>query len=158
MAASDRYATFANFGGGFSDKSTRPQITKVVLAECIKRKLPSKHYVYKMIVEWTSGTTSIVYRRYSMFFDFQVKLQELYQGMCQKHPQFVQKVPHLPELPGKILFGRSHIHQVAEKRRGKIEEFCQQVVSLPPEISHTNLVMGFFNTWPDDTMLPQHSE
>lgn len=28
--------------------------------------------VYKMIVEWTSGTTSIVYRRYSMFFDFQV--------------------------------------------------------------------------------------
>ena len=26
---------------------------------------------------------------------------------------------------GKILFGRSQVHQVAEKRRGKIEEFCQ---------------------------------
>lgn len=30
--------------------------------------------VYKMVVEWTSGTTSIVYRRYSMFFDFQVNM------------------------------------------------------------------------------------
>lgn len=28
---------------------------------------------------------------------------------------------------GKILFGRSQVHQVAEKRRGKIEEFCQVV-------------------------------
>ena len=45
MAVADRYATFANFGGGHRDRSTRPQIKRVVLAECIKRRLPSKHYV-----------------------------------------------------------------------------------------------------------------
>ena len=26
---------------------------------------------------------------------------------------------------GRVLFGRSEVHQVAEKRRKKIEEFCQ---------------------------------
>ena len=45
MAGSDRYATFANFGGGHRDESTRPLIKGVVLAESIKRRLPSKHYV-----------------------------------------------------------------------------------------------------------------
>ena len=28
-------------------------------------------------------------------------------------------------ITGKVLFGRTQIHQVAEKRRVKIEEFCQ---------------------------------
>ena len=35
------------------------------------------------------------------------------------------KVMVLVLLAGKILFGRSQIHQVAEKRRGKIEEYSQ---------------------------------
>ena len=31
----------------------------------------------------------------------QVKLQELYLEVCQKYPKFIEKVPHLPELPGE---------------------------------------------------------
>jgi len=34
--------------------------------------------VYKMEVEWTNGTSSVVYRRYSMFFDFQVSLRRVW--------------------------------------------------------------------------------
>ena len=56
---------------------------------------------------------------------FQVKLQELHSTLKENNTKFQgEGVPQLPELPGKILFGRSQIHQVAEKRRGKIEEFC----------------------------------
>ena len=32
----------------------------------------------------------------------QVKLQELYTSVCQRNPQFIEKVPHLPELPGEL--------------------------------------------------------
>ena len=40
---------------------------------------------------------------------------------------------------GKILFGRSQIHQVAEKRRGKIEEYSQ-VGYLDNNVSSVNEV------------------
>lgn len=45
MSVADRYATFANFGGGNQLLSSRPLIKSVVISECIKRRLPSKHYV-----------------------------------------------------------------------------------------------------------------
>ena len=35
----------------------------------------------------------------------------------------------LPPLTGRV-FGRSQVHQVAEKRRKKIEEFCQVGLQL----------------------------
>lgn len=54
----------------------------------------------------------------------QVKLQEFYSSLKEKNPKFNKESP-LPDLPGKILFGRSQVHQVAEKRRVKVEEFCQ---------------------------------
>ena len=28
--------------------------------------------VYKVVVEWSNGTSTVIYRRYSMFFDFLV--------------------------------------------------------------------------------------
>ena len=28
--------------------------------------------VFKMVVKWSNGSTSVIYRRYSMFFDFLV--------------------------------------------------------------------------------------
>lgn len=54
----------------------------------------------------------------------QVKLQELYSDLKVSNPAFSDEFP-LPDLPGKVLFGRSEVHQVAEKRRVKVEEFCQ---------------------------------
>lgn len=147
------YATFANFGA--TPISKRPHVSTVAVPECKKRRLPSKHYVYKIVVQWSNGTTTVVYRRYSMFFDFLVKLQQLHSSLCQMNPSYAESPPQLPELPGKVLFGRSQIHQVAEKRRVKIEEFCRQLINLPSELSESSLVVGFFNTWPDDTLLPK---
>ena len=60
------------------------------------------------------------------FFIIKVKLQELYASLKDSNPSFSSgsQFP-LPELPGRVLFGRSEVHQVAEKRRVKVEEFCQ---------------------------------
>ena len=43
---------------------------------------------------------------------------------------------------GRVLFGRSEIHQVAEKRRGKIEEFCQVLatISIQPSLGQASIV------------------
>ena len=53
-------------------------------------------------------------------------MQELYASLKEKNPQFQgDNCPALPDLPGRKLFGRTEVHQVAEKRRVKIEEFCE---------------------------------
>jgi len=44
---------------------------------------------------------------------------------------------------GKILFGRSQVHQVAEKRRGKIEEFCQVPKACASCIGRLPFCQGF---------------
>ncbi len=57
---------------------------------------------------------------------FQVKLLELYTALKDRSTTFQgENCPMLPELPGKVLFGRTQVHQVAERRRVKIEEFCE---------------------------------
>lgn len=33
---------------------------------------PFPDQVYKVVVQWSNGTSTIIYRRYSMFFDFMV--------------------------------------------------------------------------------------
>ena len=70
-----------------------------------------------------------------------MKLQELYASLRDKNPSFQgDNCPVLPELPGKVLFGRTQVHQVAEKRRGKIEEFCEVgLLYLRYNSSHANL-------------------
>jgi hypothetical protein len=131
----------------------KPKIVAVSIPEAKKRRQPTKHYVYKIVVKWSNGLSTVIYRRYSMFFDFMIKLHEMYTSLKEKNPKFPMEpqIP-LPELPGKVLFGRSEVHQVAEKRRVKVEEFCQALISLPAEISTSQLVIGFFNTWPEDTL------
>lgn len=55
MSVADRYATFANFGGGNQLLSSRPIIKKVIISECIKRRLPSKHYVSSHSLAYVAG-------------------------------------------------------------------------------------------------------
>ena len=35
----------------------------------------------------------------------------------------------IPFLPGKILFGRSHVKEVALKRKGLIDEYCNVCIN-----------------------------
>ncbi|XP_013397808.1 SH3 and PX domain-containing protein 2A isoform X2 [Lingula anatina] len=60
----------------------------------------------------------------------------------------------IPFLPGKILFGRSHIRQVALERCKAINEYCKKLILLPQHISEKEEVLNFFETKPDDVTAP----
>ncbi|XP_044521478.1 SH3 and PX domain-containing protein 2A isoform X1 [Gracilinanus agilis] len=113
-----------------------------------KRRNPSKHYVYIINVTWSDSTSQTIYRRYSKFFDLQMQLLDKFpiEG-GQKDPK--QRI--IPFLPGKILFRRSHIRDVAVKRLKPIDEYCRALTNLPP-ISQCTEVAQWVDARPDDLM------
>ncbi|XP_052516659.1 SH3 and PX domain-containing protein 2A isoform X1 [Budorcas taxicolor] len=117
-----------------------------------KRRNPSKHYVYIINVTWSDSTSQTIYRRYSKFFDLQMQLLDKFpiEG-GQKDPK--QRI--IPFLPGKILFRRSHIRDVAVKRLKPIDEYCRALVRLPPHISQCDEVFRFFEARPEDVNPPR---
>uniref|UniRef100_A0A493U3P2 SH3 and PX domain-containing protein 2A n=2 Tax=Anas TaxID=8835 RepID=A0A493U3P2_ANAPP len=69
----------------------------------------------------------------------------------QKDPK--QRI--IPFLPGKILFRRSHVRDVAVKRLKPIDEYCRALVRLPPHISQCDEVFRFFEARPEDLNPPK---
>ncbi|XP_056135955.1 SH3 and PX domain-containing protein 2A [Lampris incognitus] len=125
------------------------QDVKVVDVE--KRRSPSKHYVYLINVTYSDSTSHIIYRRYSKFFDLQMQILDKFpiEG-GQKDP----KKRIIPFLPGKILFRRSHVRDVAMKRLRFIDDYCRALVRLPPQISQSEEVLRFFETKAEDINPP----
>uniref|UniRef100_A0A3B4GT01 SH3 and PX domain-containing protein 2A n=1 Tax=Pundamilia nyererei TaxID=303518 RepID=A0A3B4GT01_9CICH len=60
----------------------------------------------------------------------------------------------IPFLPGKILFRRSHVRDVAMKRLRFIDDYCRALVRLPPQISQSEEVLRFFETKAEDVNPP----
>uniref|UniRef100_A0A8C6NT89 SH3 and PX domains 2B n=1 Tax=Nothobranchius furzeri TaxID=105023 RepID=A0A8C6NT89_NOTFU len=125
---------------------------EVIVQDVQKRRIPSKHYVYIIKVSWSDGSTETIYRRYSKFFDLQMELLDKFpvEG-GQKDP----KRRIIPFLPGKILFRRSHIRDVAMKRLRPINEYCRALIQLPVYISQCEEVRVFFETRPEDLNPPK---
>ncbi|XP_015269394.1 PREDICTED: SH3 and PX domain-containing protein 2B-like [Gekko japonicus] len=130
----------------------RKSILEVKVLDVQKRRIPNKHYVYIIKVIWSSGSTEVIYRRYSKFFDLQMQLLDKFpmEG-GQKDPK--QRI--IPFLPGKILFRRSHIRDVAIKRLIPIDEYCKALIQLPGYISQCDEVLRFFETRPEDLNPPK---
>ncbi|XP_004587480.2 SH3 and PX domain-containing protein 2B [Ochotona princeps] len=130
----------------------RRSIVEVKVLDVQKRRVPNKHYVYIIRVTWSSGSTEAIYRRYSKFFDLQMQMLDKFpmEG-GQKDPK--QRI--IPFLPGKILFRRSHIRDVAVKRLVPIDEYCKALIQLPPYISQCEEVLQFFETRPEDLNPPK---
>ncbi|XP_029439210.1 SH3 and PX domain-containing protein 2B isoform X2 [Rhinatrema bivittatum] len=130
----------------------RRSIVQVNVLDVQKRRVPNKHYVYIIKVTWSNGTTELIYRRYSKFFDLQMQMLDKFpmEG-GQKDPK--QRI--IPFLPGKILFRRSHIRDVAVKRLIPIDEYCKALIQLPPYISQCEDVVQFFEMRPEDLNPPK---
>ncbi|XP_045896523.1 SH3 and PX domain-containing protein 2B isoform X2 [Micropterus dolomieu] len=130
----------------------RRTVQEVTVQDVQKRRNPNKHYVYIIKVSWSDGSTEIIYRRYSKFFDLQMELLDKFpvEG-GQKDP----KRRIIPFLPGKILFRRSHIRDVAMKRLRPINEYCRSLIQLPVYISQCEEVRVFFETRPEDLNPPK---
>ncbi|CAL8365690.1 unnamed protein product [Lota lota] len=130
----------------------RRTVQEVTVQDVQKRRNPNKHYVYIIKVLWSDGSTEIIFRRYSKFFDLQMELLDKFpvEG-GQKDP----KRRIIPFLPGKILFRRSHIRDVAMKRLRPINEYCRALTQLPVYISQCEEVRVFFETRPEDLNPPK---
>lgn len=130
----------------------RRTVHEVTVQDVQKRRNPNKHYVYIIKVSWSDGSTEVIYRRYSKFFDLQMELLDKFpvEG-GQKDP----KRRIIPFLPGKILFRRSHIRDVAMKRLRPINEYCRALIQLPVYISQCEEVRVFFETRPEDLNPPK---
>ncbi|XP_031723076.1 SH3 and PX domain-containing protein 2A isoform X2 [Anarrhichthys ocellatus] len=126
-------------------------VLDVKVVDVEKRRNPSKHYVYLINVTYSDNTSHIVYRRYSKFFDLQMQILDKFpiEG-GQKDP----KKRIIPFLPGKILFRRSHVRDVAMKRLRFIDDYCRALVRLPPQISQSEEVLHFFETKAEDVNPP----
>ncbi|XP_071947084.1 SH3 and PX domain-containing protein 2B-like [Antedon mediterranea] len=126
---------------------------KVVGAE--KRAVPRKHYVYVIHVTWSDGSVNVIYRRYSAFFDFQVKLLMKYpEEAGSKNPQ--QR--SIPFIPGKKLLGRSQTRDVAAKRQKPLNDYCSSLVRLPTKISESKEVIEFFTPTLEDINPPKEKD
>ncbi|XP_051939720.1 SH3 and PX domain-containing protein 2A isoform X3 [Hippocampus zosterae] len=126
-------------------------VLDVKVVDVEKRRSPSKHYVYLINVTYSDNTSHIIYRRYSKFFDLQMQILDKFpiEG-GQKDP----KKRIIPFLPGKILFRRSHVRDVAMKRLRFIDDYCRALVRLPPQISQSDEVLRFFETKAEDLNPP----
>ncbi|KAJ8276212.1 hypothetical protein COCON_G00079640 [Conger conger] len=49
----------------------RRVVQEVTVQDVQKRRNPNKHYVYIIKVSWSDGSTEVIFRRYSKFFDLQ---------------------------------------------------------------------------------------
>ncbi|XP_066456980.1 SH3 and PX domain-containing protein 2A isoform X2 [Eleutherodactylus coqui] len=127
-------------------------VVDVCVQDVQKRRNPSKHYVYIIKVSWLDSTQHVIYRRYSKFFDLQMQVLDKFPIEAgQKDPK--QRI--IPFLPGKILFRRSHIRDVAVKRLKPIDEYCRALVKLPAHISRCEEVLRFFEARPEDLDPPK---
>ncbi|KAM9769456.1 LOW QUALITY PROTEIN: SH3 and PX domain-containing protein 2A-like [Menidia menidia] len=126
-------------------------VLDVKVVDVEKRRSPSKHYVYLINVTYSDNSSHIIYRRYSKFFDLQMQILDKFpiEG-GQKDP----KKRIIPFLPGKILFRRSHVRDVAMKRLRFIDDYCRALVRLPPQISQSEEVLRFFETKAEDINPP----
>lgn len=127
-------------------------ITSIVVVDAEKRRVPSKHYVYVIQVKWSDGSSIVVYRRYSRFFDLQTQLLDKFPIEGGATDPSLRIIPFLP---GKIFFGRSQVRDVAMKRLGEIDAYCKSLLSLPSNISQCEDVLEFFEVEPEDLEPPK---
>ncbi|XP_034464941.1 SH3 and PX domain-containing protein 2A-like isoform X2 [Hippoglossus hippoglossus] len=126
-------------------------VLDVNVVDVQKRRNPSKHYVYLINVTYSDTTSHVIYRRYSKFFELQMRILDKFpiEG-GQKDP----KKRIIPFLPGKVLFRRSHIRDVAVKRLKHLDNYCKALMKLPSNLSQSEEVLTFFETTSDDLNPP----
>ncbi|XP_055018390.1 SH3 and PX domain-containing protein 2A isoform X1 [Boleophthalmus pectinirostris] len=126
-------------------------VLDVNVVDVQKRRNPSKHYVYLINVTYSDSTSHVIYRRYSKFFDLQMRILDKFpiEG-GQKDP----KKRIIPFLPGKVLFRRSHIRDVAVRRLKHLDNYCKALLKLPSQISQSEEVLTFFETKAEDLNPP----
>uniref|UniRef100_A0A8B9LK57 Uncharacterized protein n=1 Tax=Astyanax mexicanus TaxID=7994 RepID=A0A8B9LK57_ASTMX len=108
--------------------------------------------VFIISVLYSDSSSQLLYRRYNHFFNLQMKLLDLFpEEGGERDP----KHRIIPLLPGKVVFGRSQVRDVAVRRLKHLDNYCQALVRLPPRISQSEEVLKFFEPKPEDLNPPK---
>uniref|UniRef100_A0A3B1J8H1 SH3 and PX domains 2A n=1 Tax=Astyanax mexicanus TaxID=7994 RepID=A0A3B1J8H1_ASTMX len=127
-------------------------VAAVSVVDVQKRRNPSKHYVFIISVLYSDSSSQLLYRRYNHFFNLQMKLLDLFpEEGGERDP----KHRIIPLLPGKVVFGRSQVRDVAVRRLKHLDNYCQALVRLPSRISQSEEVLKFFEPKPEDLNPPK---
>ncbi|XP_041074619.1 phosphatidylinositol 4-phosphate 3-kinase C2 domain-containing subunit alpha-like [Polyodon spathula] len=99
-----------------------------------KRYNPDKHYTYVVRV-WREGhnNTSFIFRTFDEF-------QELHNKLSILFPLW-----KLPGFPSKMVLGRTHIKDVAAKRKVELNSYIQNLLSSSTEVAECDMVYTFFH-------------
>lgn len=129
------------------------KITRVEVHGCQKRYDPEKYYIYILkVFRENERDPSYLFRSYK-------ELSELQQKLLLMFPlaKFLRCIfliltvrydingDFFSLLNTSIHVGRSHIKQVAEKRRVEIQNFLNTLFQMASEVSHSDLVYTFFH-------------
>ncbi|XP_069821085.1 phosphatidylinositol 4-phosphate 3-kinase C2 domain-containing subunit alpha [Dendropsophus ebraccatus] len=104
-----------------------------------KRYNPDKYYIYVVRVTREAQEDSLfIFRTFDEF-------QELHNKLSILFPLW-----KLPGFPSKVILGRTHIKDVAAKRKVELNSYIQSLLGSPSEVSECDLVYTFFHPLPRD--------
>ncbi|XP_055279253.1 phosphatidylinositol 4-phosphate 3-kinase C2 domain-containing subunit alpha isoform X2 [Moschus berezovskii] len=99
-----------------------------------KKYNPDKHYIYVVrILRDGQLEPSFVFRTFDEF-------QELHNKLSIIFPLW-----KLPGFPNKMVLGRTHVKDVAAKRKVELNNYLQSLMSASPDVAECDLVCTFFH-------------
>lgn len=116
-------------------------VTSARVVDFQKRYVPDKHYVFVINVtrENLKGP-KFVFRRFEDFQELHAKLSYIFN---------VFSGTVLPDLPAKIIIGRSQIREVAVKRRGELDHYLNVLANIP-DVWGSEIVCSFLHSYIKD--------
>ncbi|XP_071972761.1 phosphatidylinositol 4-phosphate 3-kinase C2 domain-containing subunit alpha [Engystomops pustulosus] len=104
-----------------------------------KRYNPDKYYIYVVrVTRETSDAAIFIFRTFDEF-------QELHNKLSIVFPLW-----KLPGFPSKVVLGRTHIKDVAAKRKVELNSYLQSLLCSAPDVSECDLLYTFFHPLPRD--------
>uniref|UniRef100_A0A8C0GFV7 Phosphatidylinositol 4-phosphate 3-kinase C2 domain-containing subunit alpha n=1 Tax=Chelonoidis abingdonii TaxID=106734 RepID=A0A8C0GFV7_CHEAB len=110
------------------------RIKEVCVFTYQKRYNPDKHYIYVVrVLREVQVEPTFVFRTFDEF-------QELHNKLGILFPLW-----KLPGFPNKMVLGRTHIKDVAAKRKVELNSYIQSLMNSSAEVSECDLVYTFFH-------------
>lgn len=101
--------------------------------------------VFVIDVQYEHKGVVTIYRRFSQFDT----LHERILDRCSR-PGSTVRTDQIPDLPSKLVVGRSAVRSVAEGRIAQLEIFLKAVINADPYVSQSPAVLAFLETTNDD--------
>ncbi|XP_078715059.1 phosphatidylinositol 4-phosphate 3-kinase C2 domain-containing subunit alpha-like isoform X2 [Lampetra fluviatilis] len=99
-----------------------------------KRYNPEKYYIYVVkVVREVMPVPTFILRTFAEF-------QELHNKLCMLFSSLL-----LPSFPNKLILGRTHVEEVASRRKTDLHNYLQELVQCKADITECDLLYTFFH-------------